>query len=556
VTGTPSASEAIKAGSRHLRGTLAEEASSKSEAFSAEAEALLKFHGVYQQDDRDQRRARTQAKQPLAHQLMVRTSVPGGVLTAEQYLAIDALADKVGNGTLRVTTRQGIQYHGVLKSDLQSLIAALNEHLVTTLGACGDVVRNVCCCPADLPGRDQSALLAAARAIAARFRPRSHAYYEVWLDGEKAVTAAPTTPDDEPLYGDVYLPRKFKIAFAFPGDNCIDVYTNDVGLVPVPREGVPGYVVLAGGGLGQSHAREEDTYPRLATPLAWVPLDKVGEVAEAIVKVQRDHGNRSDRQRARLKYTIDTLGFERFRALVEEHVGHPLERPEPLPPWTDSDDHLGWWRDSGGHWVLGVPVTNGRIADAATASIRSALRAVVARTGCEVRLTSRQDVLLCGIADDDRDEVDEILARHGVAPAESLVPVARYAMSCPALPTCGQALGEAERVMPQLMDGIEVELGRAGLSKLPLRVNVTGCPNGCARPYTAEVGVVGRTKTAYDVYVGGAVGGDRLNARVARGVKLDGISATLAPLFERYAAEAEAGEGFGDFCVRAGVAES
>jgi sulfite reductase (ferredoxin) len=558
-----SAVEDVKQASRHLRGTIGAELTRPEEPFSADSTSLLKFHGIYQQDDRDQRRARAAKKLPLAYSCMVRTSVPGGVLSAEQWLALDGLTDKLADGSLRITTRQGIQYHFVAKEGLRPLIATLNEHLVTTKGACGDIVRNVSACPAPHHDRRQHELLAAAQHLAERFRPRTGAYYELWVDGERAATAeeAPAgagdgaagamgAPEDEPLYGETYLPRKFKISLAWPGDNCVDIFAQDVGVVP--HEG--GYVVLAGGGLGMSHSREDDTYPRLASPVGWVPAERLGATVEAIITTQRDFGNREDRHRARLKYTIDDRGLDWFRAEVADRAGAPFGDAPPLPPWRDSDEHLGWSPQADGRWFLGVHVASGRVLDTAEQAQRSALREVVERYGCETRLTARQDVLLCGIDDADRAGVESILRRHRVPLAEELRPVRRLAMACPALPTSGQALGEAERAMPDLVDGVGRVLDEQELGDLPLRVNVTGCPNGCARPYTAEVGIVGRTKTTYDLYVGGAVGGDRLAERVARDVRLADLPAALAPLLARYRAEAAEGEGFGDFCARVGSA--
>jgi sulfite reductase (ferredoxin) len=541
--------EDVKTASRHLRGTLAAELATGSDRFSADACTLLKFHGSYQQDDRDQRRARTAQRQDLAYSCMVRTSLPGGVLSADQWLAADTLAGEVADGTLRITTRQDLQFHFVHKGELRRLVATLNEHLVTTLAACGDVVRNVVCCPADVPARDQSTVLNAARALSTRFKPQGAAYYELWVDGEKAVTAeVPEAPEElDTLYRDAYLPRKFKIGFAFPGDNCIDVYSQDLGLVPIDLDGDPGYVLLVGGGLGQSHAREDDTYPRLASPLAWVTADDLAAAAEAVITIHRDFGNRDDRHRARLKYVVDERGLDWFRAEVERRVGHALHDPPELPHWHDSADHLGWWQDAGGRWVLGVPVPSGRV----RGDQRDALREIVTRWRPEVRLTTRQDLLLTGFAGEDRDAVDAVLAAHAVVAADDLRPVERHAMACPALPTCGQALSEAERVLPQIVDGVHEALENVGLGDLPLRLNVTGCPNGCARPYTSEIGIVGRTKSTYDLYVGGAVGGQRLNRRIAIGARLDDVPKLLAPLFERYRVEGGEGEGFGDFTERA-----
>lgn len=556
--------EDVKRSSRFLRGTLGEElADGGTAAFSSDSTSLLKFHGIYQQDDRDQRRALTQKREPLAYSCMVRTSLPGGVLSADQYLAMDALTDKVSNGTLRITTRQGIQFHFVNKGDLRSLVATLNEHLVTTKGACGDVVRNVVACPAPVAGRPGRPLTVAAAEIAARFRPRTHAYYELWVEGEKAVSALEAPPaaapseaageEREPIYGDAYLPRKFKIGFAWPGDNCIDVYSQDVGIVAHED----GFVVLAGGGLGLAHAREEDTYARLATPFFWVPENLLGATVEAIITTQRDFGDREDRHHARLKYTIDDRGLDWFRSEIEHRVGRSLDLAPELPHWHGSDEHLGWFPQADGRWCYGIHVDSGRVLDGPDGAgrQRSALRELVERYQPEVRLTARQDVLLCGLDEGDRSGVEAVLRAHDVALAEDLRPLRRLAMACPALPTCGQALAEAERTLPDMLSSIEAPLDAEGLGDLSLQVNVTGCPNGCARPYTAELGIVGRTKTGYDIYVGGSPGGDRLAERVAVDVPVTRLTEAVAPVLARYAAERRPGEGFGEFCHRIGAAE-
>ena len=361
--------ELIKAASGQLRGTIADEVGGEGPAFSADNVTLLKFHGVYQQDDRDVRSERKRAGLDVDHICMVRVSIPGGRLTAGQYLAMDDLADTAGNGTLRVTSRQGIQYHFVRKGDLHPLIAALNDNLMTTLGACGDVVRNVMCCPAPLPDRQAAGVQAHVDALAERFRPRTAAYTEVWLDGER-VTGVGTDVRDEPIYGVTYLPRKFKIGFAFPGDNCVDVYTHDIGIVPVVDGGaVPGFTVLVGGGLGRSHNKPA-TFPRLADPLATVAPGELGDVVEAIVSTQRDHGDRHDREHARMKYLVHDWGIGRFRAEVERRVGRRLPDPEPVV-LTEAAEHLGWHLQGDGRWFLGVKVENGRIADRGEARVRA-----------------------------------------------------------------------------------------------------------------------------------------------------------------------------------------
>jgi sulfite reductase (ferredoxin) len=562
--GKPSRLEGTKHDSGYLAGTLAEELAGDGPDFSGDAAQVLKFHGIYQQDDRDVRRER--AKQGLGRDYvcMVRTSLPGGVLTPGQYLALDGLADRVADGTLRVTTRQGIQYHFTRKGDLPGLIRALNQNLVTTLAACGDVVRNVMACPAPLadrpavPGGD---LQRYARELSQAVKPRTDSYWQLWVDGERAVTAAPPPEPDgevEPLYGPTYLPRKFKIGFAFPGDNCIDVYSHDIGIVPrIGEDGrVEAFTLLVGGGLGMTHNKPA-TFPRLADPLATIAPDELIEVVTTIITVQRDHGDRSDRKHARMKYLVDEWGVERFRGEVERRLGRGLAPPDlELLDWEDTDDHLGWHPEVDGRWFLGVRVEHGRIKDDEDAGVhlRSALRGVVERFAGEVRLTPRQDVLLCGIADEDRGAVDAALQSHGVPPVEQLAPVARHALACPALPTCGLALTEAERVMPDLVGRLAGELEAAGLAGDAVHVRMTGCPNGCARPYSTEIGVVGRGNGFYNLYLGGRADGSRLNELFAERVALDDVVPALLPVVHRYRDERRGDEDFGDFCHRVGVA--
>jgi sulfite reductase (ferredoxin) len=540
--------EDVKASSRGLRGALADELAAAPPAFSEDSSHLLKFHGMYQQDDRDLRRERTRSGQEPDHIFMVRASVPGGALSADQWRAIDHVADTVADGTVRLTSRGGVQLHFVRKGGLRPLIRTLDQHLVTTLAACGDVVRNVVACPAPVADSRQKVLLDLAQRLAVRFRPRTRSYYEVWIDGEQAVTAEPAPDEEQPLYGAAYLPRKFKIGLAWPGDNCVDIYSHDLGLVPVPGpEGAEGFAVLVGGGLGASHARPDDTFPRLADPLGWVPAESVEDVAEAVILAFRDLGNREDRKRARLKYVLEELGVDAFRREVEARFGAPLAPAPALPEWHQHD-HLGWHRQDDGRWFLGLPVPSGRVAG----SLRAALTEVVERYGFDLRVTPRQDVLLTGIDAADRADVVRAFRDHGVALADELTPVRRLAMACPALPTCGQALAEAERVAPEVITVLEGELARRGLPELDLHVRMTGCPNGCARPYTAEIGIVGRTKTGYDLHLGGAAAGDRLARLVARSIKLADLPAALAPWLDAFAAGRLNGESFGDFVHRVG----
>ncbi|MGI8759481.1 MAG: NADPH-dependent assimilatory sulfite reductase hemoprotein subunit [Acidimicrobiales bacterium] len=546
---TPSKAEAIKGGSGYLRGAIAEELDADADAFSADSSTLLKFHGIYQQDNRDVRSERSRARLDRDHICMVRVSIPGGVLTGEQYLVTDKLADTIGNGTLRVTTRQGLQYHFVRKGELQPLLATLNDHLLTTLGACGDVVRNTMCCPAPLADRRHAELQRWTAEVAHHFRPRTQAYWQLWVDGERAVSAV---ADDEPLYGATYLPRKFKMGFAFPGDNCIDVYTQDVGLVPrLAGERVDAFTVLVGGGMGKSHTKP-GTFPRLADPLTTVAPEELLEVIQAIVEVQRDNGDRSDREHARMKYLVHDWGLARFTAEVEARLGRTLPEPEPVV-LDAADDHLGWHSQGDGQWFCGVKVENGRIADRGGERVRAGLRAAVERFGLGVRFTPREDVLLTDVADADRDRVAAVLADHGVVPAGQWVAVRRNSFACPALPTCGLALTESERALPGVLDELVAELGALGLGDLDAHVRMVGCPNGCARPYTAEVGLVGRGKTNYDIHLGGEPVGVRLNAVFAENVPRRELIGVLRPVLAHYRDHRGAGEGFGDFCHRLGV---
>jgi sulfite reductase (ferredoxin) len=535
--------ESIKQASRGLRGTIAPELAMDTAEFTEEARQILKFHGTYQQDDRDQRRARKKAGLEPAHSFMIRSKIPGGVLSAEQYLIHDALAVRFGNGTLRVTTRQDIQLHGVVKHDLRESMRTLNQVLVTTLGACGDINRNVISCPVPEPNGVRADLLRHALALSEHLLPRTRAYHELWLDGERLSGAT----EDDPIYGDRYLPRKFKIGLAMAEDNCTDVYANDLGFLALTQAGsLAGYNVLVGGGLGQTHGKDE-TYPRLASALAFITPDELIAVGTAVLTVQRDHGNRVNRRRARLKYLIDERGLEWFKGAVEERVGRSLEAPADMAV-SAVHDHLGWHRQKDGEWYYGLFIENGRIRDAAGVSLRSAIRKVVEDLRPGVHLTPQQNLIFSNIPATRRALVDRILSDHGVS--EHLSVVRRWSMACPALPTCSLAVAESERALPGVIDQLEVQLARLGLGDVPITVRMTGCPNGCARPYTAELAFVGRTLDKYVVYAGGNFEGTRLAQPIADLVKRDDLVATVIPLLEQYRRERLPAERFGDFCHR------
>lgn len=537
--------EDVKRASQHLRGTIGATLHAAADHFANGDEQLLKFHGLYQGYDRDSATALKQKGEAKAHQFMVRAKIPAGQLTAAQYLALDDIAERHGGGNLRITTRQGIQYHGLIKGDLKPAIAAINAAMLTTLAACGDVVRNVTATPAPIADAVHRTLQAEAKRLSDALAPTTRAYHEIWLDGEAAGGG-----DGDPLYGDTYLPRKFKIGLAAPEDNSIDVLTNDLALVALfAGETLTGYNVAIGGGLGMTHNKPK-TYPRLATPVVFVPPEDLLAVTRAVIEVQRDHGDRADRKHARLKYLVDEKGLTWFKARLEARLGKALESPRVMPRFRVLD-HMGWHAQGDGKFYLGLPVASGRIQDAAGTRLRTALRTIFATiAGARPVLMPTQDLLIADLAIDDRETVDAILKDHGVALPLDIAPVARWAMACPALPSCGLALNEAERIRLPLIDEIEQALARHGLRYERLSVRITGCPNGCARPYAGDIGLVGRTPDSYAIYLGGDFEGTRLNRLVFERIKLTDIAATLEPLFAHFAGTRHPGESFGDFCHR------
>ncbi len=548
--------ELLKANSRQLRGTIAEELGNDADHFSGEAAKVLKHHGSYQQDDRELRNLKDEDGNPLgkSYMFMVRTRIPGGKVSAEQFLAELDLGDQFGNGTVRITTRQGFQLHGVLRNNLKETIQAINHSKLTTLAACGDVTRNVMCCPAPYKNsKVHDVLQAMADRVAELLKPKTTGYYEIWLEDEAGEKTDVTEfkPVEEPIYGERYLPRKFKTAFAFPHDNCVELYSNDLGfLAIVENDEIIGYNVLVGGGMGMTPALKK-TFPAVAKRMAFVRPDQVVDVAEAIVKVQRDFGNRDDRKVARLKYLIANWGIEKFKAKVEEYYGQTLQDPHPTDV-TDTDDHIGWHEQGDGQWFLGINVENGRIKDEGDLRLKTALRTILEKYRMETRLTARQAVILCNIAPADRQDIDDILRKHGVKSAEELTLARRYSMACPALPTCGLAVTESERVMPQAVDQIEAAMEQHGLAGERLAIHMTGCPNGCARPYTPDIGLVGKARGKYTLYLGGNAEGTRLAFLYEDMVPLEELGETLDPLFAFYRTEREPGESFGDFCHRQG----
>ena len=541
-----SKAEAVKQQSRQLRGNLARDLADIANPFDNAGYSLLKFHGVYQGYDRDSATERKQRGDSKHWQFMVRVRIPGGRLTATQYLALDELADRYADGSLRVTTRQSIQFHGVIKPGLKATIAAIDAALLTTLAACGDVVRTVTTVPAPIRDVVHQRLENDARRLSTHLLPRTGAYHEIWVDGEKVTEEAP-----DPLYGERYLPRKFKIGLAIPEDNTIDVLTNDLAIIGLFQRGkLAGYNFLLGGGHGMTHNKPE-TYPRLATPVAFIEPGDLLAAAAAVVRLHRDWGDRGNRRHARLKYVIAERGEDWARERLSEDLRKPLAPCRPMPDFA-VPDHLGWHQQGDGRLYLGLPIASGRIIDNGRARLRSALREIVARFGCDPILMPSQDIILSEIAPADRGAITAILQAHGVRLAEELLPVERSALACPALPSCGLALTEAERVQSDIVGAIAAALRRWGLEQERLSVRITGCPNGCARPYTGDIGIVGRVPGFYSLYVGGDFAGTRLNQPIAERLDIAGVAATLDPLFALFAASRAPGEGFGDFCHRLG----
>ena len=559
---TISKAEAIKQQSRQLRGRLEQDLADAAKPFDNEGYSLLKFHGIYQGYDRDTATELKQRAEEKVWQFMVRVRIPGGRLTADQYLALDELADHHANGSLRVTTRQSIQYHGVIKSGLKETIAQINRSLLTTLAACGDVVRTVTTVPVPRADPVHRRLDEDARRLSIYLLPKTGAYHEIWLDGEKlapdpdpglAPDAGPGITEEapDPLYGARYLPRKFKIGLAIPEDNTIDVLTNDLGIVALFEDDtLTGYNLYLGGGHGMTHNNPK-TYPRIATPVAFVRPDDLLQAAAAVVRLHRDYGDRGNRRHARLKYVIAERGEAWARDRLSEDLGKPLEPCRPMPAFR-VPDHMGWHEQGNGRLFLGLPISSGRIVDDERAQLRTALRQIVRRFGCDPILMPSQDIILSNIAAEDREPITAILRSYKVRLGEDLLPVERWAMACPALPSCGLALTEAERVRDDIVAAIAAQLRSWGLEDERLSVRITGCPNGCARPYSGDIGIVGRMPGFYSLFVGGDFEGTRLNEPIADKLALAEIANALDPIFGLFAGSRAPGEGFGDFCHRLG----
>jgi sulfite reductase (NADPH) hemoprotein beta-component len=539
--------ETIKTNSRFLRGTLEEGlAEIATGAISEDDQQLIKFHGIYLQDDRDLRPERAKRKLDKAYSFMARLRVPGGVMSAAQYLAMDRLADQRGNRTLRLTTRQSIQFHGVIKTNLKPALKQIDSVLLDTIAACGDVNRNVMCTPNEFAGVAYAQALQTARDISNDLLPRSGAWREIFIDGEKVTEAV----EEEPIYGATYLPRKFKIAVAVPPQNDVDVFAHDLCYIAILEAGkVVGYNVVIGGGMGASHG-DAETFPRVGDVVGFCTVDNAVAVAEAVVTAQRDYGNRSNRRRARLKYTIVDRGLDWFVAQVNERLSTKLEAARPYK-FTGNGDRMGWHTSEDGLHHLTLFVENGRVADVGDWRLKSALKDIASSHDVSFIITPNQNLIIARAGNAAREAIEATLISHGVALRGSVLREA--AMACVALPTCGLALAESERYLPSLITKLDALLAQNGLASQPITVRMTGCPNGCARPYIAEIGFVGRNPGRYNLLLGGAHDGSRLNRLFKEDADEDSILGTLGPLFADYAKARTEGEFFGDYITRKGV---
>ncbi|MEN5208437.1 assimilatory sulfite reductase (NADPH) hemoprotein subunit [Stenotrophomonas terrae] len=544
--------ENIKADSNRLRGSLLESlADPVTGALREDDQTLIKYHGSYQQDDRDVRDERRRQKLEPAYQFMIRTRTPGGVISPQQWLKLDAIATRFGNHSLRITTRQAFQFHGVIKRELKATMQAINAALIDTLAACGDVNRNVLVAANPLLSSAHATLYADAARTSEHLLPNTRAYYEIWLDEERVASSG---AEEEPIYGARYLPRKFKIGFALPPLNDVDVYANDLGFIGVLDDAgeLLGYDVTIGGGMGATHG-DAETYPRIANSVGFIARDALLDVATAVVTTQRDLGNRELRKRARFKYTIDDHGLDTVVAEIERRAGTRFA-PSRAAAFAHNGDRYGWVEGDDGRWHLTLSLQAGRIADLPGAPHLTALREIARILEGEFRMTGNQNLVIAGVAAAQRAQIDAIVHSAGLdAGNRAPTALARAAMACVALPTCGLAMAEAERYLPEFSAKLQPLLEQHGLAEAPILLRISGCPNGCSRPYLGEIALVGKAPGRYNLMLGADHRGQRLNTLYRENISEPDILAALEPLFARYAGERDAEEGFGDFLYRSGI---
>lgn len=553
--GAPSDVERIKRESNYLRGTLKEVMLDRiSAGIPDDDNRLMKHHGSYLQDDRDLRNERQKQKLEPAYQFMLRVRMPGGVATPEQWLVMDDLAEKYGNGTLKLTTRETFQMHGILKWNMKSTIQEIHAALLDTIAACGDVNRNVMCASNPYQSEVHAEVYEWSKKLSNDLLPRTRAYHEIWLDEEK-VAGTPEIEEVEPMYGPLYLPRKFKIGIAVPPSNDIDVFSQDLGLIAVVEEGkLVGFNVAIGGGMGMTHG-DKETYPQLAKVIGFVKPEQIYDVAEKVITIQRDYGNRSERKNARFKYTVDRLGLGTVKEELEERLGWSLGEAKPYH-FDNNGDRYGWVKGIRGKWHLTLFVEGGRVADFDDYKLKTGLREIAKIHTGDIRLTSNQNIIIADVSAQKKKKISELIEQYGLTDGEHISALRRSSIACVALPTCGLAMAEAERYLPGLITKIEDIVDVNGLRDKEITIRMTGCPNGCARHALGEIGFIGKAPGKYNMYLGAAHDGSRLSKMYRENIGEEEILSELSVILSRYAKEREQDEHFGDFVIRAGIVKA
>lgn len=550
--GKPSNVEIIKKESNYLRGTLKEVMLEKLSAGIPGADnILMKFHGSYLQDDRDLRNERQKQKLEPAYQFMLRVRMPGGVATADQWLVIDDLAQKYGNETLKLTTRQTFQMHGILKWNMKKAIQEIHESLLDTIAACGDVNRNVMCNSNPDQSDIHSEVYEWSKRLSNDLLPRTRAYHEIWLDEEK-VASLPEVEEVEPMYGPLYLPRKFKIGIAVPPSNDIDVFSQDLGLIAIVEEGkLVGFNVAIGGGMSMSHG-DKETYPQIAKVIGFCKPEQIYDVAEKVITIQRDYGNRSERKNARFKYTVDRLGLETVKIELESRLGWSLDVSRAYH-FDHTGDRYGWLKGYQGKWYYTLFVEGGRVADIDNYRLKTGLREIAKIHSGDFRLTANQNLIIANVSSQKKKQINELIEQYGLTDGKHYTALRRSSLACVAFPTCSLAMAEAERYLPVLLDKIEVIVDENGLRNEEITIRMTGCPNGCARHALAEIGFIGKAPGKYNMYLGAAFDGSRLSKMYRENIAEEEILSELRVLLSHYARDRQKGEHFGDFTIRAGI---
>lgn len=542
--------EYLKDESNYLRGTIEQGlADPLTGAISDDDTKLLKFHGSYQQDDRDLRDERRKQKLEPAYSFMIRVRLPGGTATPEQWIAMDDISNNYANQTLKLTTRQTFQFHGILKRNLKTSMKKINESVLDTIAACGDVNRNTMCNPNPYQSHIHKEINDYATKISDHLLPKTNAYHEIWLDGEKVLDSS---EEIEPMYGKKYLPRKFKIGIALPPSNDIDVYSQDIGLIGIVEdETLVGFNVTVGGGMGMTHGNT-DTYPQVGRLAGFVPKEQVVDVCEKILTIQRDYGNRENRKNARFKYTVDRLGVDKVVEELNSRLGWEIEEARDFE-FEHNGDRLGWIEGDEGVWNYTLFIQNGRVKDTEDYQLKTALRKIAETHTGDFRLSPNQNLIIANVTSEKKEEIQNLIDQYGLTDGKNYTGLRRNSMACVAFPTCGLAMAESERYLPSLISKIEDLLDEAGVNDEEITIRMTGCPNGCARPALAEIAFIGKAPDKYNMYLGGGFKGERLNKLYKENIGEQEILESLRPILMDYGKERLEGEHFGDFVIRSGV---